>query len=92
MHVGEFDNITVNLTRNNPEFHVNVTELQCYDKVFGFDIESDGSVGTVAIPGVIIANMNVSCTLIRNISTDSTRKLQKLLINTVIIIINLMPF
>ena len=61
--VGEFDNITANLTRNNPcvSLAVNVTQNYCYDIVFGFDIESDGSVGTLAVPGVIIRNINVTC-------------------------------
>ena len=60
--VGEVNNITVNVTRNNPctTLTVNVTK-NCYDKVFGFDIESDGSVGTLAVPSVIIRNVNNTC-------------------------------
>ena len=54
--VSEFNNVTVNLTRiggcsmkNFPGLDKKITA------VFGFDIEKDGSIGTVAIPGSIKA-------------------------------------
>ena len=62
--VGEFGNATMNLTRDNTRVTgiLNVTHpLSCFGKVFGFDIESDGSVGTLAVPGVISWNVNVTC-------------------------------
>ena len=30
-------------------------------EVFGFDIESDGSVGTIAVPGSLLSNVTLSC-------------------------------
>ena len=30
--------------------------LSCYSRVYGYDIESDGSLGTLAIPGIIARN------------------------------------
>ena len=30
--------------------------LSCYSRVYGYDIESDGSLGTLAVPGIIIRN------------------------------------
>ena len=60
--VGELRNTTANLTRNNPCVTLTVNTTQnCYDSVFGFDIESDGSVGTLVVPGVIIRNENITC-------------------------------
>ena len=64
MVVGEFGNGTMNLTRDNTRVTgiLNVTHpLLCFSKVFGFDIESDGSVGTLAVPGVIPWNDNETC-------------------------------
>ena len=57
--VGQFGNATRNLTRNSTHVTgtLNVTHpLSCFSKVFGFDIESDGSVETLAIPGVLMMN------------------------------------
>ena len=55
--VGEFDNITANLRYLEPKNHCQVLTiphpLSCYNEIFAFDIESDGSVGTLAVPGVI---------------------------------------
>ena len=61
--VGELRNTTANLTRNNScvTLTVNTTQQQCYNNVFGFDIESDGSVGTLAVSGVIIRNVSITC-------------------------------
>ena len=60
--MSNFGNETRNLTRNgthslNVEAAVNATHpLSCYTGVYGFDIESDGSVGTLAVPGMIMTN------------------------------------
>ena len=51
---GEFENITANLEQNDSEI-VNVSHpLSCYCEIFAFDIESDGSVGTLAVPGILL--------------------------------------
>ena len=67
--MSNFGNETRNLTRNgtqslNVEAAVNATHpLSCYTAVYGFDIESDGSVGTLAVSGVIMTadSINVPC-------------------------------
>ena len=78
--VGEFGNITANLTRINPctILTVNETLLSLNDtQVFGFDIESDGSVGSLAIRGEIERNMNVTCPRnIDEVTDDSSRELK----------------
>ena len=48
-----------NLTRSGIQSveAVNVMyPLSCYSRVYGYDIESDGSLGTLAIPGIIARN------------------------------------
>ena len=61
--VSEFGNSTWNLTRRstcNSEI-VNVTHPPSnYSEVFAFDIESDGSVGTLAVPGVLMMNASTT--------------------------------
>ena len=53
----QFGNFSMNLTKYVNEIAeavVKVTHpLSCYTEVFGFDIECDGSVGILAIPGNI---------------------------------------
>lgn len=52
--VGESDNTTVNLTRvGNPLTACGIETLSSLDDVLGFDIESDGTIGTTQIPGII---------------------------------------
>ena len=61
--VGQFGNVTRNLTRDSTNVTgiINITHpLSCFSKVFGFDIELDGSVGTLAVPGILL--MSVSTT------------------------------
>ena len=63
--VGQFGNTTRNLTRNSTHVHVtgiiNITHpLSCFSEVFGFDIELDGSVGTLAVPGVLLMNISTA--------------------------------
>ena len=48
--VGEFGNTTVNLTRNST--HAVMLNTIPND-VFGFDIESDGSIRMLPVPGVV---------------------------------------
>ena len=61
--VSEFGNTTWNLTRSstcNSEI-VNVTHPpSSYSEVIAFDIESDGSVGTLAVPGVLVMNASTT--------------------------------
>ena len=55
--VGELDNVTVNLTRSSSS-KVGTVEVanvpSSYFKVVAFDVEHDGSVATLSIPGDII--------------------------------------
>ena len=56
--VGDSVNTTVNLTRCGTNSCSALTlhsqSLSCYFEVFAFDIESDGSVGALAISGVLV--------------------------------------
>ena len=61
---GEVDSEQFNLTKSNHSgrgVFVLKHPLSCYEEVFGFDIESDGSVGTLAVPGVLMNNLNSVC-------------------------------
>ena len=52
--IGQYDNITERLTRNNNTKLVYVKYPQsCYRNVIAFDIESNGSVGLIAVPGYV---------------------------------------
>lgn len=69
--LGKFDNITTNLTKEDSHSSTIiqvVDSLSCYGELIGFDIESDGSVGTVAVPGVILLNISMMTTCIRKLS------------------------
>lgn len=57
--VGEFENITGNVTRDSKcashTVILNTTyPTSNYSAVFGYDIEYDGSIGDLVIPGVIV--------------------------------------
>ena len=60
--VGERDNITFTVDRNNScriiQDSFNTTnkfeDYQDYDEVFGLDIEADGKVGTLPVPGNLL--------------------------------------
>ena len=57
--VGEFDNLTSILDRNeDSKFLTSTIPHSCYHEVFAFDIESDGMSGTLAIPGVLVKNFS----------------------------------
>ena len=59
---GELDNITINLTRDGScAFRAVKTAnaLSNFTKVIGFDVESDGSVGDLAVPGVILMDVSM---------------------------------
>ena len=53
--LGESENTTVNLTRDDKCTIIILPLTTFLNDAFGFDIESDGSVGTLAIPGTIIS-------------------------------------
>ena len=57
--------ITRNWTRSNNSKHVEETfnlgqPLYCYSQLLGYDIEFDGSIGSLAVPGVIIRNFSTT--------------------------------
>ena len=56
--VGEFNNITVNITIDTMGACVVLESVlnETLHKFFGFDIESDGSVSSTAVPGVVVEN------------------------------------
>jgi hypothetical protein len=57
--VSSFGTEKWNLTRNGTQSleAVNVIyPLSCYSQVYGYDIESDGSLGTLAVQGIIARN------------------------------------
>ena len=52
--IGELDNVTVNLTRSSKPVTVEVANApSSYFKMVAFDVEHDGSVATLSIPGDI---------------------------------------
>ena len=64
--VGELGNITVNLTRENLYTLTTLTinkmlPLSCYHKIIAFDIESDKSVGTLAVSGSLVGSITDIC-------------------------------
>ena len=72
--VGEFDNITANLSNLEEKSSKVLTishPLSCYREIFAFDIESDGSVGTLAVPGVF--NSTTSCVSTTSTPNDTSR-------------------
>ena len=57
--VGELTNTSVNFTRENDERESVISftlpfHLSCYFQVLGFDLEHDGSTGTLSVPGMIV--------------------------------------
>ena len=58
--IGEFGNITLNLTREGVCTTLMINQalpLSCYRDIIAFDIESDKSVGTLAVSGVIVRSI-----------------------------------
>ncbi len=58
--LGEFDNTTVNLTRESNgsseavAHHKLAYSLSCYDEAYAMDIEADGSLGSIALPVTLV--------------------------------------
>ena len=76
--VGEFDNVTANLSilEQNCFKVLNVSHpLSCYREIFAFDIESDGSAGTLAVPGVLVIDgvINTSSCLTTTTTTYTSK-------------------
>ena len=59
--VGEFSNSTVNLTRDGTCTVKTLTLNITLHEVFGLDIEYDGSIGTLPVPGVVTRNTASLC-------------------------------
>ena len=78
---GETDYTTVNLTRKGMHMYVmkveNLTKSStCISEVLGYDIESNGSVGTLPIPGELSWNLNVqNCVSTYQVEDDTTSEL-----------------
>ena len=59
LSTGEVDNTTLNSTRENNSSQMAVTQLElpsplhCYNRVYALDVESDGSIGSLPVPGVL---------------------------------------
>ena len=60
--VGDYNNVSVTLLMNltNSEIINVTTSVSCYKRVIAFDIEYDGQVGTLAVPGKLSGNVNTS--------------------------------
>ena len=79
--VDEADNMNIRLTRENMHICaikvVNLTNSSTYiNEILGFDIESDGSIGTLPVPGELVWNaseLNCSCD---HIEEDTTSEYQ----------------
>ena len=59
LSTGEVDNTTLNSTRENHSSRMAVTQLElpsplhCYYRAYALDIESDGLIGSLPVPGVL---------------------------------------
>ena len=73
MLVGEFNNITANVTRDRTGTCVVLENVfnETFHKVFGFDIESDGSASSTAVPGVVVENDNDFLTCNPEVTTST---------------------
>ena len=68
----KIDSVTFTINLIKTDISTSLTELQrlinstnlflCYQSVYGFDIESDGSVGGLAVPGKLLINTSVTTT------------------------------
>ena len=59
--VGDVNNRTISLIRNSYVCATGIIDISrwpfsCYRELFAFDIESDGSVGAMAVPGELVQN------------------------------------
>ncbi len=62
MLLGEVDNTTVNLTRDqNARIFNSAYSVSCYNTVIAFDIELNGSIGVIPVPGDFAAAYKNEC-------------------------------
>ena len=63
MLLSQVDNTTVNLTRDQNARIINTAySVSCFSTVIAFDIEQEGSVGTIPVPGDMVSSYeNVEC-------------------------------
>ena len=63
--VGEYNNVSVTLLMNqtNSEIINETTSVSCYKRVIVFDVEHNGQIGTLAVPGKLsgIVNTTTKC-------------------------------
>ena len=76
--VGDVDNRTISLTRNSYVCATGIIDISrwpfsCYRELFAFDIESDGSVGAMAVPGELVQNNTVDNHKICTTDLDRTK-------------------
>ena len=62
--MGDVNNRTISLIRNSyvcatGRIDISDWPFSCYHELFAFDIESDGSVGAMAVPGELVQNNTV---------------------------------
>ena len=75
--VGQSHNIIVNLARYGLcAISVGLSQATCITEVIGYDIESDGTVGTLAIKGVLLSNSTLSCLPVNDTQSIGEHTLQ----------------
>jgi hypothetical protein len=73
MLVGESKNTTINIARDDECTIKTLPLVTTLSDVFGFDIEYDGSVGTLAIPGTISAIADIPlCLSLKNATIQNS--------------------
>ncbi len=69
--IGQFSNHTMklmkrsadsNITEHTEELKLEANSLSCYNRIVAFDIESDGSVGTLPVPGHLMSAVHLEKT------------------------------
>ena len=60
--VGDYNNVSAILLMNltNSEIINVTTSVSCYKRVIAFDIEHNGQIGTLAVPGKLSGNVNTT--------------------------------
>ena len=76
--MGGLFNTTVMLTKGESDresviIYMLSLPLTCYNDVFALDIESDESIGTLLVPGVIVMNFNPNSTMMCSPKIDETQ-------------------
>ena len=60
--VGDYNNVSVTLLMNQTNSEIiNITNsVSCYKRVIAFDVEHNGQIGTLAVPGKLSGNVNIT--------------------------------